>query len=92
MKYIVKVTQECINNGTPGNPQSCPIAWALRDLIVEDYGVTNDYIRISDNNYFGSKYCAILPEVKDFINDFDDGKQVQPFEFVLDTDIVVPEY
>lgn len=91
MKYVIKVTEECIKNGIQGNPQSCPIAWALKDIFVEDYGVTNDYIRIFESES-GSKYCAVPPEVTNFVDDFDDGKPVQPFEFVLDTDVLNNTY
>lgn len=86
MKYVIKVTEECIDSGIRGNPQSCPIARALKDIFIEDYGVTNDYIRI-----YG-KYCAVTPEVISFVNDFDNYKKVQPFEFVLDTDVLNPDY
>jgi len=84
MKYLIDVTQECINNGTPGNPASCPIAKAIKNLSVDfwDLGVTNYYIRIN------SSYCKVPEEAMNFIDDYDNDKPVKPFKFILDTDII----
>ena len=89
MIRLIEVTQENISNGERGCSNSCAIARALRreydptysednqlDIEVEiEYGepllyVSNKQLDVDDSQY---KF------VKKFINDFDNGEDVQPF-------------
>lgn len=70
----VKVEQKHIDKGIKESPTFCPIALALRDLNINTY-IGSDLLKMRH-------LTVLLPEeaVK-FIEDFDDGKMVQPFEF-----------
>lgn len=79
---LIKVTQECIDNGKRGCPYSCPVALAVRDAVEnDDIGVCYNHIRI------GASYFVPPTEVIKFLKSFDFGigGPVEPFEFELDT-------
>ncbi len=89
MKYLVKITQEYINKGTRNSPKYCPIGLALNEIEGLDFGVTTAYIRASDEE---TKYCVIPDVAVDFIYNFDRKLPVEPFEFILDTEDLHPEF
>ena len=80
MNILIKVPQECIDNGIKNDPNYCPIALAIRNVVGKDLSidVSIDEIRIEDRTYPIS--------FADFITSFDKGLNVEPFEFELDQD------
>jgi hypothetical protein len=83
----VYVSQKDIDNGTPSDPTSCPIARAIKRrypqldyVLVEGESATlgDDF---TDNETFWLPGIAIR-----FIEDFDARKPVEPFEFELEPD------
>lgn len=74
----IQVTQEDISNGKT-NIYACPIALSLR----REFPSAKVGVAITLD---GSWKDAIQapPEALKFMNDFDDGKSVKPFEFELD--------
>lgn len=80
MTIKVEVTKEDIANGERENSCKCPVALALSRLGT-DVSVGNGEIGF----WLGDKYRLIeIPDmVDDFITQFDNGKEVEPFEFTL---------
>ncbi len=74
----IKVTQEHIERGRPKSDWACPIACALheqRPTFEVSVGCYKTLI---------NKVMYALPaKARDFIDDFDSGKPVTPFEFEL---------
>jgi hypothetical protein len=79
MTQPIKVTKEDINNGRAGNSFACPVALAIRRTI-DAYGaaVSNDWI-ITDGNIYRTPLSVV-----DFIEQFDRGDAVDPFEFTAE--------
>lgn len=81
MKIKINVTQKNIDEGGRCMALSCPIALALNNVFVPDKMLsTNQYTFHTGN---GIDY-KLPPEVTKFINNFDDGKKVEPFSFVVE--------
>lgn len=85
MKRVkVEVTKEHIKEGSPGVASCCPIARAVRVLGLESPRVYPDGI------YFGDYYCRQLVRLprsaSRFVNAFDAGKKVKPFNFFLEVE------
>lgn len=82
-KMLVEVTQEDIDDGSPGDCHLCPIARALARMHgqspeVSDFFVHDARVVIRDGGHI------ILPEVAtEFIKRFDGWQPVQPFSFDL---------
>ena len=77
----IQVTQREIDDGEPGNAESCPVALAImRTLDVDDVRVKYAEIWIE-----GQKFEAPL-KVCGFVENFDDedGDIPEPFEFDLE--------
>lgn len=81
-KLIVEVTQDDIDNGTPGERCRCPIARAVKRLINVDpdsdagIEVYSKWIDMNGHDAYG------LPdEAIDFISRFDTDLDVAPFKF-----------
>lgn len=82
----INVTQECIDYGEAVECELCPIALAIQSAF-NDLGITGR-VRVQAEDV-----CVLinrewrdypLPEVaQTFISDFDQGKPVQPFNFLL---------
>ena len=75
----IKVTQEHIERGVVKDCDVCPVALAMQEAMEDDkVRVFSTYIETSEGNY-------ITPEsVGDFIDNFDEGLPVKPFEFELE--------
>ena len=86
MKF--SVTQAHIDTGVREDPLSCAVALCLKEQLPPDCGldldaVKTDRVRFSDAD--GHDYEWFMPpEVERWIVKFDDGKEVQPFEFELE--------
>jgi hypothetical protein len=74
----VNVTAEDIRNGVREASRRCPIARAInRTLNVEDgVEVCEFHIQTDDDTMF-----SMPAEATRFVEDFDHGKPVEPFEF-----------
>lgn len=73
----IEVTQKDINEGKAFQSHQCPVALAIsRKMRI--FGVDREIVFI---DYFEP---TPLPDIAcKFISDFDEGKPVQPFSFVL---------
>ncbi len=77
----IRVTQECIDAGTPRACGSCPVALAVIDAFLEKVRVEVFGFGISVVNQTKLKNF-FLPEVAfKFMEKFDRGESVEPFEF-----------
>ena len=85
-KIRVKVGQDCIDKGVPGNARKCPVHLALGSYFNNK--VSSFYIHRENLIVLGKRaqlfFRAPLPaEACRFIADFDAKKQVEPIEFVI---------
>jgi len=87
----IYVTQEDIHQGVCKDKESCAIALALADEYKEqiDYVEVSsfDSIKMSGKNdmWYRIELCEDDEfKVQTFIDNFDDGKQVQPISFRID--------
>lgn len=72
------VNQTHIDHGRPGTCTLCPIALAIQEATgIQQVGVNIVEVRID------GKYFDLPREVTEFINQFDAGGSVEPFEFEL---------
>jgi hypothetical protein len=81
----IAVTADHIARGIPKDPRTCPVALAIRSALP-----SMKYISVVFSTAFllrdsMREYEAFLPEeVVIFVDDFDNGLPVFPFEFELD--------
>ncbi len=81
MKFMIKVTQDYIDNGIKEDGDWCPVALAIKELplIDGDVSVDGDSILLPDGE------ALDLPaSVSDFVHAFDAGALVKPFSFEVD--------
>lgn len=81
MKVIV--TKEHIDNGVCGSSTNCPIAYALIEKSsVKLRSVGSGFVEVVNKK--NETFLYILPQkARQFIEDFDDGKEVEPFSFEM---------
>lgn len=80
---LIKVTQDHIDRGEKDNCLGCPVALALAEAIGEEINVQTDEFEGPDSGTID------LPDsVKLFVDSFDEGLPVHPFEFELSEDDV----
>lgn len=78
---IIKVLREHIFRGWQNNCYLCPIALAIRSATGFSYMVTPTEVCLEDAQ---PRLWIQLPiEARQFIDAFDRGKSVEPFEFEL---------
>jgi hypothetical protein len=81
---LLKVTAEHISRGVPGNRCKCPVALALKVLFPDATTVEVDSVRLVAAGDSGELLYRPTPAlVRDFVNDFDMGHKVEPFEYPL---------
>lgn len=88
MKKTIKVTQEDIDKGFRLQNDYCPVALAMCRGINKDIGQVKVGRRgMSFHDHSGMLVCMFeMPDlVKIFVENFDKGYKVTPFEFELDT-------
>lgn len=73
----IQVTQEDIDQGEPGEPESCAVAKAIRRQLKPQHVQVTDVIEINNSDF------EAPPAVIEFIERYDHGHRVQPFEFDL---------
>lgn len=83
----IRVTAEHIEQGERNNPMACPIALAIieqhwREAEVD---VIDGHAYASGDSVGPADYLKadLSDEADDFVNAFDKGEAVQPFEFPL---------
>ena len=83
MKYKIKVTTKNIEDGIPHSGEYCPIALAIQDHKSLKEKLKGTYVytwKIEGPNI----KVSIPKKAKNFINKFDNGCKVKPFEFFVD--------
>lgn len=82
MTLLVRVTAHDIKKGCRRQHNNCPIARAVkRNKGVSSVVVGSHAITYTKNNIY---YTATLPKIaRLFIQEFDEGKDCQPFEFAV---------
>lgn len=90
MKIHFDVTEEDIKDGNPGDFNSCPIALSIARGIDWGNPVARVYVddstiefEISGKRVTNGGRCILPEKIKNFVNDFDDGKPVKPFGFTV---------
>ncbi len=84
MKIRIRVTRKNIKAGIPRNHIQCPIAIAMRDAAIETPSVGEKTDPYCDFLLGKNKYESRLPQKAiNFIERFDHGLKVRPFEFFL---------
>ena len=79
---IIQVTQQHIDFGLRGSCSSDPLSLAMLDAGLSEPWVSPAYFRWKKD---GKTYFHPIPEnVVEFIIDFDNGKEVRPFEFEVE--------
>lgn len=87
-QVTVNVTEECIMNGTKGEPESCPLALALAQYIPNRLiWVGDSEIGIDMGPDKDDLYLVMNEPLRNFIVKYDGDKRVYPFSFEVD----VPE-
>lgn len=77
----IKVTQDHIKRGKRGKSSSCPVALAVRDYMKGYKGGT---ITVDGAGVWIGPHSFTCPRsVGRFVSDFDAGREVKPFTFVL---------
>jgi hypothetical protein len=75
----IEVTREDIDNGLPGEPRDCPVAFAIRRA------TKNRLVFVSNYKAHIGDGIAYLPDAAtEFIQSFDLDEPVEPFAFELD--------
>lgn len=78
----ISVTQAHINEGVPKVGAQCPIALAIKEATGANAYVGNSEIFL--DNPETERGIPHSPTISSFIDAFDDGLPVQPFEFELE--------
>lgn len=79
---IIKVTQEHIDEGFPGEADSCPVALAIQQKTGDLHATVNAkciFFRYRSKD----KTRKTPKKVVNFIKKFDSGDKVKPFSFEL---------
>jgi len=76
----VNVTQKDIEKGRCGLILLCPVALAIRRALPEIMSLR--YVGIKSINVDGHVFDFPIPIAR-FISDFDHGRAVKPFKFIL---------
>ena len=81
-KIKIEVSKEDIEVGERGEPDCCPIAWALSRKNFKETYVDNSSVNFEDEKGYSYEYY-LPPKAMDFVKAFDRGEDVFPFEFTL---------
>lgn len=83
MKTIISINQNHIDRGSKGCAMSCPVALAIKDVVLDESIVTINRYCFICHSY--KRYSERIPNhIYHWINDFDSGKVVSPISFELD--------
>lgn len=80
---VVNVTQEDIDNGKPRHICGCPVALAVKRMALDPGSVyvSGRYTNIDGHQHVNSR------KTSKFVNDFDSGNPVKPFEFEIEFEV-----
>lgn len=84
MKQLIKVTQQCIENGEPNSADYCPVALAIREQTDYDYVEVYGKIGEVGDVYYDECNVSFPRSVERFVKRFDNNKPVKPFNFFLE--------
>jgi len=73
----IHVTEKHIINGKTTNPWQCPVALAIKEATGRKPTVISEWYS------FNNEELPLPEKVTKFIDNFDRGKKVKPFSFVL---------
>lgn len=76
----IKVTQKMIDKGLQCFSKKCPIALAFTD---KGFDVIVDLDTVEFNSKRDSKEIPLNKKIQKFISNFDSGRKVKPFSFVI---------
>ena len=76
----VSVTADDIANGKPGECCGCPVYLAVRRVLPDVSGVGPGRVWLTG----GRRPITLPDDAEDFIERYDRGHRVEPFEFDLD--------
>lgn len=79
--FIISVTQEDIDRGERSDPYYCPVARATQRATGRHAGVDEHTIFGRIENGTNSMFAELPPEAKEFVEDFDMRRPVEPFSF-----------
>lgn len=89
MREIIKVKQEHINKGVRLSSDKDPIALAIMDTgIFDEVHVGATMISVKVKYYYDNVLCLTPRSVLRFIQAFDVGKKVKPFNFLLNNAVI----
>lgn len=77
---LIEVTEDDIKRGNQYSCYTCPIALAVCRLFPDANVQVSSY-RITVETGDGFEYFYLPREAKNFIQNFDGGRSVQPFSF-----------
>ena len=82
MSETIRVTADHIAEGERGNPCACPVALAVRDQTGAQIAyVDMATVAITRRNHDFEAHSP--PQVSHFVDAFDHGHPVEPFEFTV---------
>lgn len=86
MRVQVSVTESDIRGGVRDDDCLCPVALALRRVTGEEVCVCSEQIGLGSlgRGYVFQRVLDTPRAVRDFVDAFDGGRSVEPFEFELD--------
>ena len=85
----IDVTWDDIERGTPGDPEFCPLAWAVMRAEPDAHYVLVDkreagfgvFIGEGPGQRLDGRWFPLPVEAQNFVVDFDVGGSVRPFSF-----------
>lgn len=86
---LILVTQDHIDKGVPGDPQACPVYWAMLDAGLPVYAVGKSQLQLARPEpdwpgYFRRVFFETPLDVRAKITTYDDdAKYMAPFEFEM---------
>lgn len=81
---IIEVTDEDIENGAPHDPQSCPVALAIKRVFPkDDVYVASTFVDVWDREANINWTTPTPNKVRVFIDSFDNDVAVEPFVFPI---------
>jgi hypothetical protein len=80
---VIRVTADHIARGAPRNPSACPVALAIKGQIPGIYAIEVEVSDVTIRPTLAFRWWTCVPpdSAADFINAFDAGEPVEPFEF-----------
>ena len=79
-KITIEITKKHITKGKRKNPDSCPIALALREVGFENVLVASSYVFVRNDEPLTAEFDELTFS---FLNDFDNKVATNPFTMEL---------